>query len=290
MEIHQLTTFVAVAGEGSITRAAERVHLSQPAVSAHIKALEDVVGTALFERTSRGMTLTSAGETLLVKAEQTLRAHRDLMAEALRLSGRIGGKVRLGAGSNTRAKAIGLLVGALSKRCPDVDVELVHDSSAHLVEGIRNGTLDAVFYNEAGAPGPELATFELARFGVYLAARPGLVAPARPLDWQALAELSWVCPPSTTCCGQLAERLFSTHATRPKKIIGVDREDVIGALLAQGAGVGLLHAETAEAARTRGEVELVHELPGAVRVLFAHLARRAGEPLFGVMSAIVRGE
>lgn len=58
MEIYQLRTFVTIAKEGSITRASELLFLSQPAVSAHIKAMEDELGLVLFERTPRGMSLT----------------------------------------------------------------------------------------------------------------------------------------------------------------------------------------------------------------------------------------
>src|SRR5579859_4676017 len=79
MEIHQLRTFVAVAREGSITRASELLHLSQPAVSAHIKAMEEALGVTLFERTSRGMDLTTDGQRIRAKAEQTLGAHQELM-------------------------------------------------------------------------------------------------------------------------------------------------------------------------------------------------------------------
>ena len=91
MEIHQLKTFVAVAREGSITRASERLYLSQPAVSAHIKAIEDTLGLTLFARTPRGMALTGDGERLLAKAEQTLGAHRELVEEATRIKGRSRG-------------------------------------------------------------------------------------------------------------------------------------------------------------------------------------------------------
>src|SRR5262249_5123871 len=66
--------------EGSITRARSVLHLSQPAVSAHIKAMEDALGLSLFERTTRGMSLTSDGQRLLAKAEQKLAAHQELMA------------------------------------------------------------------------------------------------------------------------------------------------------------------------------------------------------------------
>jgi DNA-binding transcriptional LysR family regulator len=65
MELYQLRSFAAVAELGHLTRASERLHISQPAVSAQIKALEDELGVALFERVSSGMVLTSAGRKLL---------------------------------------------------------------------------------------------------------------------------------------------------------------------------------------------------------------------------------
>lgn len=66
MDIYQLRTFVVVAREGSVTRASDVLHLSQPAVSAHIKAMEDGLGLSLFERTPRGMSLTQDGQRQLV--------------------------------------------------------------------------------------------------------------------------------------------------------------------------------------------------------------------------------
>mgnify|MGYP000857569295 CR=1 FL=1 len=116
MDIYQLRTFVTVAREGSITRAATLLHLSQPAVSAHIKAMEDALELSLFERTPRGMSLTPEGQRLLSKAQQTLAAHEDLMAEAARSKGELSGKLRLGAGSNSGNEAIGRLIGQWSSR------------------------------------------------------------------------------------------------------------------------------------------------------------------------------
>src|SRR5688572_12855893 len=147
MEIHQLKTFIAVAREGSITRASEQLHLSQPAVSAHIKAMEDALGVTLFERTPRGMSLTREGQRLLAKAEQTLAAHQELMAEATRIKGRLTGRLRLGAGSNSNKQAIGQLLTGLAERFPEVEVSLVHGTAAEILAGIRSGNLDAGSYN-----------------------------------------------------------------------------------------------------------------------------------------------
>jgi DNA-binding transcriptional LysR family regulator len=288
MDIHQLETFVAVAREGSITRASERLHLSQPAVSAHIKAIEETLGLALFERTPRGMSMTVEGQRLFGKAEQILSAHRDLLEEATRIKGRLTGKLRLGTASNSSAGAVGRLVTVLSERWPEVEVALEHGTSHHLLDGIRSGGLDAAFYNEAGEPDAALTTIEVARFDICLVAPPGLVAHAQPLDWEALAQLPWICPTSSSCCGQAAENLFETHRFRPKRIINIDRESVTRTLIAGGVGVGLLHAETAEEARVSGEGEILCQAQ-PVRVLFAHLRGRAHDPLLCAVSAIVSG-
>jgi DNA-binding transcriptional LysR family regulator len=288
MEIHQLKTFVAVAREGSITRASEVLHASQPAVSAHIKAIEEALGLNLFERTARGMSLTGDGQRILARAEQTLAAHQELMAEATRLKGRLTGKLRLGAGGGGSSKAaVGHLLTVLSERFPEVEVVLRHGTSLEIPAGIRNGSLDAGYYNEPGAPDPELATVEVSRFAIFLAAPPRLVDRARPLDWKALAELPWIYPTSSSCCGHTAESLFRRHQIRPRRVLSVDREEVTRTLVAGGTGVGLLHADTAKDAEARGEVELLCECPEPVPVLFAYLAGRAQDPLLGAVASIV---
>lgn len=288
MDIYQLKTFVTVAREGSITRASELLHLSQPAVSAQIKAIEDAVGLSLFERTPKGMSLTADGQRLLAKAEQTLAAHQELLEEAARIKGRLSGKLRLGAGSNTSHAAIGRLLTELAERCPEVEVALKHGTSQDILAGILNGTLDAGFYNEAGEADSALDTLEVSRFRIDIVAPPGLLPASSPPDWKVLAERPWIYPPASACCGRTAENLFKEHQIRPKRIIGVDREDVTRTLVASGVGIGLLHADTAREAKARGEVDVLFESPACVRVLFAQLASRAQDPLLTEAASILR--
>ena len=82
MELYHLKTFVTVAEEGHLTRAAERLFTSQPAISAHIKALEEELGVTLFERTPKGMQLSPAGAQLLAQAQRTLAAAGDFKLAA----------------------------------------------------------------------------------------------------------------------------------------------------------------------------------------------------------------
>lgn len=288
MDLHQLRTFVTVAREKSITRASATLHLSQPAVSAHIKGMEDALGLLLFERTARGMSLTHDGERLLAKAEQTLAAHRDLMAEASRGKGELTGRLRLGAGSNSGSEAIGRLVVGLASRFPGVEVALKHASSGDVLSGVRNGTLDAGLYNEPGEPERDLAAIEVGRFAIFVAAAPGLIAAERRGDWRAMGDLAWIYPADRACCNHAAESLFAAHGFRPRRIVGADRQEVTRTLIAGGVGVGLLHEEAAEEAERRGELELLHRVEPDVRVLFACLARRAQDPLLEAAASIIR--
>src|SRR5450759_2546697 len=118
MELYQLRSFCAVAEAGHLTRAAEKLHVSQPAVSAQIKALEDELELVLFERTSTGMVLTSAGARLLVDAERVLAAAQAMRNEAKALKGEVTGKVRVGTSSDPGFIRVGEFLNATVERNP----------------------------------------------------------------------------------------------------------------------------------------------------------------------------
>jgi DNA-binding transcriptional LysR family regulator len=290
MDIHQLKTFVAVAQAGTITRASELLHLSQPAVSAHIKSLEETLGLSLFERTAKGMSLSHEGTRLLVKAEKALAVHQEMLDEAQRIKGNLTGTLRLGAGSNSNHEAIGKLLTAFSARWPLVEVTFKHGTSLEILAGLRDGSLDAGFYNEAGEAPSDLLAVEISKFKIFVTSAPGLVETEARGDFRALAELPWIYPTASACCGRAAESLFQAHGVKPQRIISVDREDLTRTLVASGLGVGLLHEATARKAELRGELDVLLESPNLVRILFVHRASRASDPLLEAARWILRPE
>ena len=122
MELYQLKTFVAISQEGNLTRAAERVFTSAPAVSAQLKALEDELGVKLFERTPRGMVLTDAGRSLLDEAQRTLASAMRMRSAAEQLRGVAQGVVRFGTVVDPVALRLGDVLVKLAERHPQVSL------------------------------------------------------------------------------------------------------------------------------------------------------------------------
>jgi len=283
MEIYQLKTFVTIAREGTITRASDILCLSQPAVSAHIKALEDEIGFSLFERNARGMSLTPQGGKLLLTAERLLGLHRELVEQARQIRRGIGGQIRLGSNRAPSALLLGKLLSQIAEYFPDVDVHLQYGSSIEIERAIISSELDAGFFSDSGNETDELLKVQVDSFGVYLAAPPGWVdSPAIP-DWGALAQMPWICPAPQSCCGNVAEGLFHEHKFRPAKQIDVDQEKVTRSLIAGGVGVGLLHADTAMDASEKGELVLLGGEQRQVPVYFAVRTARQQEPLLAAV-------
>src|SRR5215831_11754438 len=129
MELYQLRTFSAVAEERHLTRAAERLHLSQPAVSGQIKALENEFEVRLFDRLATGMELTAAGRELLNHASKVLLAAESLRHAARNLAGEISGTLRIGTVSDPSTIRIGELLSCAVRRFPGLELELHHEMS-----------------------------------------------------------------------------------------------------------------------------------------------------------------
>jgi DNA-binding transcriptional LysR family regulator len=289
MEIYQLRTFVTVARERSITRAAELLFLSQPAISAHIKAMEEELGISLFERTPKGMSPTGEGLRMLVKAESILTAHRELLDEARRLRGMLSGHISIGMIGNPIAQYyLGRLLSLLSDRYPEIEVTLRHGTSGEIMHGIREGSLDAGYLFDIESV-ESLQTIQIEEVGVYVALPSAWSERVKNGDWETLAALPWVCPAPNTFCGKVAEQLFEAHGIRPQRIICADQGSVTRVLISGGIGVGLLHGNSALEAERCGEVVLWQGLPqGRGNLVFAYDEHRAQESLVSAIDALVR--
>ncbi len=287
MDIYQLKTFVTVATEGSITKASELLFLSQPAVSAHIKALEDELGLQLFNRTAKGMSLSTQGAALVSKAEQLLQLQKELLLDAKGLKAQLHGCVRLGSNRGSSAKLLGQLLNQLATQYPKLDIRMHYGSSAEIQQAVLQGKVDAGFYTSA-APDPALHHIEVDSYGIYIAAPTAWVITTSPPDWQQLAELPWILPEPDTCCGRAAAGLFASHAFYPEKVIKVDQEQMTRSLIAGAAGIGLLHADNALDAELKGEVQLLGRTEQLVKLWFSCQPNRMQQPQLKAVIELVQ--
>jgi len=142
MELHQLEYFVAVAEEASFTRAASRVHVAQPGVSAQVRRLESELGQQLLDRSGRSVRLTEVGSAVLPFARAALDAVANARLAVDDLAGLVRGQVTVGMVSGCALPALAELLAGFHDRHPGVAIALVEDNSDRLVERLRDGRLD----------------------------------------------------------------------------------------------------------------------------------------------------
>src|SRR3984885_5575490 len=144
MELTDLVTFSAVARTGGVTRAASELNTVQSNVTQRVKAMEGEIGTALFERHSRGMTLTGAGRRLLPYAQQMAALSREAVLAA-RDDGQAKGPLAIGSMETTAAVRLPALLADFHRRFPAVQLTLRTAPTADLVAAVLDGSLDGAF-------------------------------------------------------------------------------------------------------------------------------------------------
>ncbi|NQZ90505.1 MAG: LysR family transcriptional regulator [Colwellia sp.] len=138
MEFYHLRSFVAVAETGNLTQAAKRLYTTPPAISAHIKALEEELSTPLFIRSNKGMSLTDKGQLLLKKAQLTLDSAVDLVNLAADNQHEVMGTFHLGINLSAEKMKLPELATNLQENCPGISLDIHLQSSGKIINEIRD--------------------------------------------------------------------------------------------------------------------------------------------------------
>lgn len=288
MELYQLRTFAAVAEAGHLTRAAERLHLSQPAVSGHIKALEQELDARLFERAATGMVLTEAGRQLLAHAHKVLSAAEGLKLAAKQLHGALSGLLHVGTVADPVDNRLGAVLSAAVQRYPLLRLELHQTMSGTALESVRDGRLDATFFF-GDAPPPPLAALPLRQLIYRVAAPAAWADKVKAARWPDIAALPWVRTPTLSTHTHLVSQLFAVHGLEaPEPAVLADDETVITNLVVSGLGVALVRDEVARSRQQDGELAV---WPGAAietTLWFVYPAARADDPAIAALLGLVR--
>ena len=196
LRMRHFDVLLAVATEGSMQRAAQRVHLTQPAISKLVRELEIMFGSPLFERSKRGVTLTEGGRALAIRAEY-LRNDIERAREEVAAIGRgTLGSLRIGALPVAESALLPHSLMALRKIAPALRIRVQEGTSAALLDQLRRGEIDCVIGRlDSGAGGQDIRAETLVRLPTRIVARRRHPLAARKrLTPEQLAAYPWVLP------------------------------------------------------------------------------------------------
>lgn len=275
MDIQTLRIFAAVAREGNLSRAADKLALTQPAVSLQIKGLQAATGLTLFTRSAQGMNLTRDGAALLPLAEKVLAAQGDFKNAAASLHTQVRGRLRIGTILDPEFTRLGAFLKVLVETAPQVETELRQAMSGEVLAQIERGELDVGFYLGTPEQAPDgvaaafesnrppalsgrvqtainsvanqqngrpalFAVRELTYFTYRVLAPAGWGPQVRGKGWKALAALPWIATPPASAHHRLLASVFGPLGVEPHRVALVDQEASMLDLVKSGVGLSLV--------------------------------------------------
>lgn len=241
MELRQLEYFVAVAEEAGFTRAAARLHVAQPGVSAQIRQLERELGQPLFDRSGRTVRLTEVGAAVLPYARAALAAVAGARLAVDELTGLLRGHVTIGTIDWIRSLDLPGMLAGFHRDHPDVEITVVQEDSAALTEGLRAGRIDLAFLSLGADPPEGVATRVVIEQELVAAvARAHPLARRSTITLRALAGESLICLPKGTGLRSVLDAAFADAGLRPRVAFEAGEPPVLAEIAAHGLGVAVL--------------------------------------------------
>ncbi|MBY6066664.1 LysR family transcriptional regulator [Leisingera aquaemixtae] len=279
LNYHHLRYFWAVAHDGNLTRTAQRLNLSQSALSVQIKQLEERLGHDLFERRGRQLHLTEAGRITLDHADAIFSAGQELVA-TLQETGRSRQALRIGAlATLSRNFQISFLRPILQR--PDVEVILRSGSPAELLEGLQTLNLDVVLMNREPASDSltPYETHHIAEQAVGIVGTPGRLQPDRPFV-ELLETQPFILPTAENSMRTAFDALASRLGVRPQVVAEVDDMAMMRLLAREDIGLALVPPIVVQDELKSGRLVEASEHPRIRETFYAiTLRRRFPNPL-----------
>jgi len=247
MDIKQLTTFLHVAELGSLTRAAERLRIAQPALGRQIRLLEEELGVSLFSRHGRGMVLTTAGLLLSERATTILRLVEDTRAEMSAERDAVRGTVSLGVPPTAGEVIAGQLVERFLRDYPEVTVRIVPAFSGYLLDMLQRGEVDLAVMYESGAT-RQIRAEPLIRETLCLIGPPSAdLSLSEPVGFATLDGMPMILPGPRHGLRTLLETAAREAGIALRVTIEVDALQTLKDLVARGLGCTVLPVAAAHA-------------------------------------------
>lgn len=241
MDIANLRAFVEVAETRSFSAAAAQLHLTQPAISKRIAALEAAFGARLFDRIGRTVDLTEAGRALLPRARRILAELDDTRRALADLSGAVGGTLRLGTSHHIGLHRLPPALRAFASRYPEVSLDLHFMDSEAACHAVETGDLELAIVTLPPEPRASLDMRPVWADPLVVVCAPDHpLAQRRRLQIVDLAAYPAILPATSTYTRQIAERTFRDLGLALRSGLSTNYLETIKMLVAVGLGWSLL--------------------------------------------------
>lgn len=292
--INTLLAFVTVAREGSVSKAAELLNLTQPAVSHQIKRLTAETGITLFQRTPTGLQITQDGAAILLKAQQVLSAMNDFRRSARQQTGRVAGTLKIGTIVDPEFIRLGRLLSQLRTEFPDIATELIHGVSGEILNQLKRGRIDAGYYlsapeavdhHEADEP---IHAVKLAEFSYRVIAPTGWDKRVETAGWKELAALPWIGTPEVSAHNRLLASIFEEHGCKQNVVALVDQEASMLEMVRSGVGLSLCRESIALHQRQSFGLAVCNTVSVPACLSITTLERRKDNPVVAALFSLLQ--
>ncbi len=279
-----LFVLIAVTETGSATQAAERLHLSQPAVSQSIRDLEHLVGASLVERTSRGARLTGAGEILLRRIKLALMELRVASEEIASTQGVLQGQVTVAASPYASADLVPRAITQFLSRHPRIKVTLVDGTHASLIYQLRNADIDIIVSALRESTFDDVEQENLFDDTLSVVCRAGHpYAQMGRLALRDVVNVPWIAPiPNTAMRASFTAAFESEHLDLPDVRLEVHNPVAVCSILLKSDYLALLCTHQIQPEIAAGQLIVLPIALNATRRRIGMTLRRDGSPSPGV--------
>jgi DNA-binding transcriptional LysR family regulator len=255
MEIRLLRTFKAVAEAGSFTLAASRVHLTQAAVSVHIRHLEDEIGSPLFLRVNKKLFLTEAGRALLTHAEALLRSHDQALSELAGMGSGARGRLHVGVASTAiTVHPLPEILSEIKRLYPLLDLSVIGGTSEWIIEQILSSNIDGALVS-LPVEQADVATETLRSDPLVAAMNPEhRLGRSRIISVEELAAEPLILGEKGGNTRRLIDLFFEKSGLNPHILMELQRTEAIIKMCELGFGVTILPQSSVQTNVARGSL------------------------------------
>lgn len=281
--LKQMRYFDALARQGHFGRAADACAISQPALSMQIRDMEQELGTPLFERGARSVTLTSFGEDVLGRVREILRTVREVEDMARAVRDRLAGRIRIGVIPTIAPYLLPRIVGDLTARHPGLDLQLRETVTPRLLSELSEGTLDTAI---VALPVSEPAFEEVPLFTEdFVLVRPGADADRPVPSPERLREMRLLLLEEGHCFRDQALSFCNMAASAPREMMDGSSLSTLVQMVGAGLGVTLIPEMAVEVETRSADVSVARfAAPGPQRTI--GMIWRRSTPLAGQLHDI----